>query len=127
MTSGITVVQFLQRKSLMWDTTCCDTFAPSLITTSSPFPGSAATAAEDSKSRKYASLAPGYNIVQFSVESFGEISPSTIALIKEVGHRIVDPEDDSHSTYFLFERTSNVVIQGNSFGILGSGKKGKFS
>ena len=43
----ITVFPFLQGKSLMRDATCSDTIAPSLITASSAFPGSAAAAAED--------------------------------------------------------------------------------
>ena len=63
----IKIFPFLQGKSLMWNATCSDTFAPLLITASSAFPGSAANAAEDSKRRNYASQASGYHFVPFSV------------------------------------------------------------
>ena len=112
----------------MWDATCTDTFTPSLITVSSAFPGSAATAAKDLKRMKYASLASsGYHFVPFSVETSGVIATSAIALIKEVGCHIADREDDSHITSFHYQRISHAIIRGNSFSILGSGKRGEFS
>ena len=102
-------------------------FASSLINASSALPGSSATAAEDSKRRKCASLAFGYHFVPFFVEISGVIGLSAIALIKEAGCRIADWEDDSRATSFLFQIISLVIVRENSIGILGSGKSGEFS
>ena len=76
---GITVFPFLQGNSLMWDATCYDILAPSLITTSSAFSGPAATAVEYSRRLKYASLASGYHFVPFSVKISGVIGTPGIA------------------------------------------------
>ena len=124
---SITVFPFLQSKSVMWHSTCFDTFAPSLITASSSFTGSAAAAAEDSTRRKYASLASSYHFIPFTVETSGVIDPSAITLIKEVTHSIADREDDSRATSFLFLSTSLVIVRGNSFSILVSGTRDEFS
>ena len=98
----------------MRDATCSVTFAPSLITALSAFPGSSATAAEDLWCRKYVSLASGYHFVPFSVETSGVIVHSAISFIREVGRHIADREDDSCATSFLIQRISLAIVQGNS-------------
>ena len=109
MADDITVFQFLQDKPLIWNATCCDTFAPSLITALSAFCVSAATAAEDLKHRKHELLASGYHFVPFSMETSGIIVPSAIALFKEVSRHITDREDDSLAISFLFQRISFAI------------------
>ena len=120
----ITVFSFLQGKSLIWAATCTDTFAPSLITTSSALP---AAAAEDSKRGEHTLLESGFYSYPFSVETSGVIGSSAIALIKEVGRRIADREDDSRSTSILFLKISLAIVLGNIFSILRSGKRCEFS
>ena len=87
---------------------------PLLITASSAFPESAATA-KDSKSKKYISLASRYHLVPFSVETSRVIGPSAIASITEVGGRIADREDDSRSTSFFLRQfpltSSEAIVQ----------------
>ena len=110
----------------MQNATCSGTFVPSFVTASSAFPGSAVAAAKDLQHIKYASLASSYHLVPFSVETSHIVGPFIIASIKEAGCHIADREDYSCNTS-PFQRLSLAIVCGNSFSILGSSRRSKFS
>ncbi|KAJ4448506.1 hypothetical protein ANN_10522 [Periplaneta americana] len=78
---GLTLVPWRVGKSLIWDSTCVDTLAPSTSKT----PGSAAESAAVSKHHKYKHLADNYIFVPFAVETFGSSPPEAEAYCSFLG------------------------------------------
>lgn len=67
----MTLVTWKLGRPLVWDATCVDTLAPSHLPGTSSGAGRAASAAEDLKRRKYATLVSSYIFEAFGVETLG--------------------------------------------------------
>ena len=115
---GITVFPFANGRCLCWDATCTDTFAMSHLNSSAVSVGSAAGAAEESKRRKYASLAARFRFEPVAVETAGTFGGSTGSFIAEIGRRISEITGDRRETYWLEQRIGLAVQRGNALSIL---------
>ena len=115
---GLTVFPFEAGKSLIWDATCSDTFAPSALLTSASDPGSAARVAEERKVAKYSSLSTRYIFQPVAIETSGVLGPRTLSFLKRIGHKLFLATSEPREAQRLFERVSLAVLRGNSLAIL---------
>ena len=118
---GITVFPFSGGRCLCWDATCVDTFSQSALLESSLNPGSAATAAESDKRRKYSVISETFRFEPMAVETSGVIGPSSLKFLTELGSRIRERTGERRETQWLFQRISLAVVRGNAAAVLASG------
>ena len=114
---GMTIFPWKNGRSLVWDATCVDTFAPSNVISSAINPTSAAEAAEVRKRHKYRSLVHQYHFEPFAVETSGAFGPSTSRNIMEIGRRITAESGEPRETAWLRQRLSLAIIRGNATSI----------
>ncbi|KAJ4432237.1 hypothetical protein ANN_20853 [Periplaneta americana] len=117
---GLTLVPWRVGKSLIWDSTCVDTLAPSHLSSTSKTPGSAAESAAVSKHHKYKHLADNYIFVPFAVETFGSWCIEAKALISTIGRSLVQLSGDPRSSQYLHQRIGITIQCGNATSILAS-------
>ena len=117
---GLTVFPFSEGRCLCWDATCIDTFADSHVNNSAMSAGCAASTAEESKRRKYASLAARYQFEPVAVETTGTYGKTTDTLISKIGRRISDCSGDQREKFWLEQRIGLAVQRGNAVSILTS-------
>lgn len=117
---GITLIPWSRGKSLVWDYTCVDSFAPSHLPSTSREAGAAAAAAEVKKSRKYSFLLDRYLFVPVAMETTGVWGKDAIGFVKEIGRRLADASGERRSTAFLIQRLSLAVQQGNAAAVMGT-------
>ena len=118
---GITVFPFHAGKSLVWDATCCDTFASGSLVGSATDPGSAAHQAEQRKLVKYASLADRYIFEPVAVETSGVLGPRTLSTLRRIGSMIANRTHEPREVEWLFQRVSLAIVRGNSYAIVAAG------
>ncbi|KAJ4432335.1 hypothetical protein ANN_20954 [Periplaneta americana] len=94
--------------SLIWDSTCVDTLAPSHLSSASKTPESAAV----SKHHKYKHLADNYIFVPFAVETFGSWCSEAKALISTIGRSLVQLSGDPRSSQYLRQRIGIAIQRG---------------
>lgn len=123
---GMTTFPFVEGKCLLWDATCADTYATSVISKSAAHAGAAATAAEGRKRRRYAELGRRYRFQPVAVETCGVFGQSTLSFLKELGRRITRETGDRRETEFLFQRVSIAVVRGNSTSLQLAAASGNF-
>ena len=114
------MVPWSRGRCLLWDATVPDTLAPSHLVGSAQEAGSAATAAENTKTRKYASLAVAHEFVPVAVETLGTWGTLGLAFINELGRRISAVNGDPRAASFLKQRLSLAVQRGNAVAVLGT-------
>ena len=119
---GITLFPFKNGKALLWDATCTDTFSRGNLLRSATAPGSAALAAEEAKSTKYASFEPRFLFCPVAVETSGVLGPRTFSFLQDIGRLASRLRNDPRETEWLFERISLAIIRGNAHSILTAGK-----
>ena len=71
---------------MAWDATCTDSFSASNLCSTILKPGSASSAAEDLKRRKYSQLVADFEFV--AVETSGIIGSAGCSLLTDIGRRI---------------------------------------
>ena len=118
---GITTFPFSQGKYLCWDSTCGDTFAPSIINDSATQAGSAANKAEERKRQHYQSLETRYRFEPLAFETTGVYGKSTAQLVSEIGHKITGTTGDKRETHWLRQRISVAIARGNAASVLATG------
>lgn len=111
---GLTLVPWSRGRSLIWDFTCPHTLAESNLHPSSVKAGSAASAAETRKRKKYESLSEKYIMVPVAVESHGVWGPAAASLISALGRRISLKTGEERATTFLYQAISIEIQRGNS-------------
>jgi hypothetical protein len=117
---GLTVFPFSNGRCLCWDATCVDTFADSHVNNSAMSAGCAANTAEESKRRKYTSLAARFQFEPVAVETTGTYGKTTGTLISKIGRRISDGSGDPREKFWLEQRIGLAVQRGNAVSILTS-------
>ena len=122
---GLTLVPWMRGRSLVWDFTCTDTYAPSNLLTTSSRSGAAAELAEKSKKAKYAFLEGRYFFVPIAVETSGVWGKDGMKFVKDVGQRLQIVSGEPRSKAFLVQRISIAVQKGNVASILGTLPHGK--
>ena len=114
----MTVFAFAEGKSLVWDATCINTFAPSHLLSAASAAGDAAKDAEIRKCHKYQDLASRYLFQPVAFETAGACGPSTRAFVKQLGARMAANTGDPREQAWLWQRLSLAVVRGNATSIL---------
>ncbi|OXA49110.1 hypothetical protein Fcan01_16224 [Folsomia candida] len=122
---GMTLIPWSRGKSLVWDVTCVDTFAPSYLPETVRYQGAAASKAEDSKRRRYAFLLDRFIFVPVAMETTGVWGQEGLLLINQIGERIAARTGQPNAVTFLRQRISLAVQRGNVASILGTLPEGK--
>src|SRR5581483_9627561 len=122
---GMTLIPWERGRSLVWDFTCRDSFAPSYLSQTSSFPGRAAELAEKDKNKKYSFLTNQFVFVPIAIETSGVWGKLGIKFIKQLGTRIKNVTGQPASTSFLIQRLSISVQRGNVAAIMGTLPGGK--
>ena len=116
----MTIYLWKSGRLLVWDATCPDTFAPSYRAKATQEPGKVAAAAEERKEEKYRCLPPGHYFSPVAIETMGAVGPKSMALLRDVGHRIAEETGKVRARDFLFQRLSVAVQRGNCASVLGT-------
>ena len=82
---GVTSFPFKGGKALAWDATCTNSFSASNLYSTILNPGSASSAAEDLKRRKYPQLVADCEFVPVAVETSGIIGSAGCSLLTDIG------------------------------------------
>ena len=119
---GLTFLPFTNRKNLIWDATCTDTFCKSAIALTAHTVGAAANKAERKKNDLYSSLTDRYMFEPLAIETTGVYGKTSARFVAEVGRRIALKSGDKRETAWLRQRLSIAVVRGNAAAILATGK-----
>jgi len=122
---GLTLIPWSRGRSLVWDFTCADTYAPTYVATSAINPGSAAEAAHLKKQRKYDFLQGRFLFVPIAVETSGVWASEGLRLVREIGRRIFTVTGEVRAAQFLTQRMSIAIQRGNVAAVLGTLPPGK--
>ncbi|OXA62831.1 Neuropeptide capa receptor [Folsomia candida] len=122
---GLTMVPWSRGRSLVWDFTCADTFAPSYLSATSIRPGAAAETAQSAKHRKYAFLQDRFLFVPVAMETTGVWAKEGLYLIEAIGERIASTTGEGRAKSFLIQRVSVAIQRGNVSAILGTLPQGR--
>lgn len=118
---GISLIPWTRGKTLVWDATCTDTFAPSNLKYSTRMAGRAAEEKAKRKEKKYRTLIErNYHFVPFSVETMGPWSDDATKFFDELGNMIALKTEDPRSKVFLKQRISMAIQKGNAAAVMGS-------
>ena len=117
---GVTLVPWECGKSLIWDATCPDTFAPSYTSLATSEAGAVAAAAEERKKSKYSHLTSCYTFKPVSIETAGVFGPETGAFLTELGNRIRRVSGEVKAKSYLFQRLSVAIQRGNAASVIGT-------
>ena len=104
---GATQIPWATGKPLAWDVPAPDTYADSIINSTSITAGAAANHAATVKSAKnYANLTSTHIFVPFVIETSGAWNAQAIDLTQEIGRRTTAVTGDPLETIHLFQRLS---------------------
>ena len=117
---GITIAPWKAGRTLIWDATCCDTFAASNVGLASKEAGSAAEVAERRKKIKYEALSQVHHFVPVAIETTGVFGPEAREFIKEVAKRVKLEMKEEKAHSYLLQQISVAVQRGNAAAILGT-------
>ena len=109
-------------RTLTWDATCIDTFAPSYIHTTVEEAGLVAKIAEICKRKNYEALAAVHLFTPIAVETSGVFSPETRCFLHKLASRVrlVTNEDLEKSHFYLTQQLAVSIRQGNALSIIGT-------
>ena len=112
---GITVYPYSCGRCLIWDATCNNTFAFSIIIRAAVAVGSVAGTSEVRKIAKYAELGRRLIFQPVAVEMSGALGKSMIQLFKDLGCRLAVRFQDQRDSNFLFQKVSWAILRENVF------------
>jgi hypothetical protein len=115
---GATLMPWSKGKCLLWDATCSDTLAKTYISSTAHSAGAAALSAEKRKHKKYEGISNKYLFVPFAVETLGPFGEEALALVKDLGKRLIESSGEPRSCAYLIQRISIAIQRGNAASIL---------
>ena len=119
----MTSFPFKGGKALARDATCTDSFSTSNLYSTILYPGSASSAAEDLKMRKYSQLVTDFEFVPVAVEPSGIIGSAGCSLLTDIGRRISRVTNDPRQMSYIFQQISFAFIRGNALAMTASPRK----
>lgn len=117
---GLSLIPWAKGRSLLWDYTCRDTFAPSYLDSTSKRMGYAAKQAENKKIDHYSDLANQFIFVPIATETTGIFGKLALELVKKIGSKIEMATNEKRSTSYLIQRISIAIQKGNVASIMGT-------
>lgn len=117
---GMTLTPWARGKSLLWDFTCADTFAPSYLNSSSRNVGSVARRAEIKKFDHYIHLTSQFIFIPVAVETSGVFGKLGLELINKIGSKISEYTQEKRARSYLIQRISIAIQKGNVASIMGT-------
>ena len=120
---GVMCFPFKCGKALAWDATCTDSFSTSNLCSIILNPGSASSAAEDLKRRKYSKLVADFEFVPVAVETSGVIGSAGWSHLTDIGRRISRATDDPRQMSCIFQQISVAIIRGNALAMTVSSRR----
>ena len=114
----MTLIPWENGQALLWDFTSSDTLAPSNLMTASRNVAGVASAAQQLKHRKYASLSSSYIFYPVCIETLGVWDEFAKALIYKIGARVCENTGDPRATSFLVQRLAIDVQRGNAASVM---------
>ena len=121
--NGVTYFPFIGGKALAWDATYIDSFSTSNLCSTVFNPGSASSAAEDLKRRKYSQLVADFEFVPVAVETSGIIGSAGCSLLTNIGRRISRATNDPRQMSYILQQISVAIIRGNALAMTASSKR----
>ena len=113
----MTSFPFKVGKALAWDATSTDSSTSSLCSTIL-YTGSASSAAEDLKRRKYSQRVADFEFVPVAVETSGIIGSAGCSLLTDIGRRILRATNHLRQMSYIFQRISVVIFRCNAQAIV---------
>ena len=110
---GKTSLPFKGGKALAWDATCTDLFSNSNLCSTILKPGSASSATEHLKRRKYSQLVADFEFVPVAVETSGIIGSAGCSLLTDISRRISRSTNDPRQMSYIFQRIYVAIIRCN--------------
>ena len=117
---GTSVIPWKSGRTLFWDATGPDTFAPSHVALAPRKAGLVASQAEQTKTLKYAHFKSVHHFVPVAVETSGVFGPEAMTFVKELGHRVRAETGEPCSLQFLLQGMAGVIQRGNAAAVLGT-------
>ena len=117
---GATIMPWKNGRTMVWDATCPDTFAPSHVAHAAREAGTVASQAERNKCQKYALLCTSHHFVPIAIETSGVFGPEAASFFGELGRRIRAETGEPRSLQFLLQGISVAVQRGNAAAVLGT-------
>lgn len=112
---GMTLITWSRGQTLIWDSTCTDTFAPSNIRLSVSEAGRAANDKARRKTRKYESLInQNFHFVPFAVETMGTWGTEAMKFFNILGKMMSQTSNEPRCKSFLKQRLSMAIQRGNA-------------
>ena len=117
---GLSLIPWSQGRSLVWDATCRDTFAPSYLHLSSVKAGAVAHEAAAQKCRLYSELCTTHKFIPLAFETSGVFSQDSLAFLKDLALRSRQLNHDPLSYLKLCQRISVCIQRFNCASVLGT-------
>ena len=117
---GITIAPWERGRTLIWDTTCIVTFAPSYIHSAVKEAGLVAEIAEIRKRKNYEALSAVHVFTPITVETSGVFGPETRCFLHTLASRMRSVTNEVKSHFYLTQQLSIAIQRGNALSILGT-------
>ena len=120
---GVTSFPFKGGKALACDAICTDSFSSCNPYSTILNHGSASSAVEDLKRRKYSQHVADFEFVPVAVVTSGIIGSAGCSPIIDIGRRISRATNDPRQMSYIFQQISVAIIRGNTLAITASSKR----
>ena len=117
---GITIAPWERGRTLIWDATCIDTFAPSYTRMAIEEAGSVAEIADIRKKKNYEALSTVHIFTPIAVETSGVFGPETRCFLRKLASRMRSVTNDEKSLFHLTQQLAVTIQRGNALSILGT-------
>ena len=94
---GMTIIPWSSGRLLVWDATCCDTFAFSHVRVAVSGAGAVAAKAEETKRDKYSHREASFLFVPVAVETCGAFGPEAGEFFRDLGRWVKRATDEANA------------------------------
>ena len=111
---------FGKGQTLVWDTMCLDTFAPSQLALAAREAWLIASETEKAKTQKYVLLSSSHHFILVAIKISEVFGPEAISFISVLGRRIGAETGEPRSLRFLLQGLSVAIQRGNATAVMGT-------
>jgi len=113
---GMSLILWRQGLPLLWDFTCCDTLAPSNVSTSSRGASRLTNSAESAKIKS--PLTTTFHFSPLCVETLGAWGSCACLLVWQIGSQVMGQTGDNRATQFLIQKIAVNVQRDNATSVM---------